>query len=263
MPSLPALDDVSGTKLPPGPLYPPSPTSLVRPPFYILPDGEDSKSPALPPTSERIPGQNPEKFGSGNGANSRKNYSIKSVFPENTRFKREKTVQFRSVRKYVKTGPSGSLSRSPSPSGGRYGPKINVVIPAPENRRFFPGKTGRSGSRRCGFGAGGWPGRGDRPGGPKGGGPDGERGHLSWPRGRQSVQTARSGHPLPFIRHLLYPLHPRLLPPNDCITEFMNSRSCPFQCQILKTKTTYLLFKECNSSLDIFHSFPPGQDYFS
>jgi len=127
-------------------------------PIYIHPAGEDCKSPTLPPTSERIPGQNPEKFGSGNGANSRKNYLFKSVFPENTRFKREKTVQFRSLRKCAKTGLSGSLSRSPMPAGGRYGPKINGVIPAPKNRCFFPGKTGRYGSRCCRYNAGRQPG---------------------------------------------------------------------------------------------------------
>jgi hypothetical protein len=78
----PAIDDGSGIKFSPGSA--PSPTPLARPPFYILPDGKDGKSPALPPTSERIPGQNPEKFGSGNGANTRKNYLFKSSFPENT-----------------------------------------------------------------------------------------------------------------------------------------------------------------------------------
>jgi hypothetical protein len=74
--------------------------------------------------TERFPGRIPEKFGSGNGANDRKNSSFKSFFLKNTRFNREKTVQFRSLIKCAKTGPSGSLSRGPMPPGGRYGPKI-------------------------------------------------------------------------------------------------------------------------------------------
>ena len=110
--------------------------------------------------TERFPGRIPEKFGSGNGANSRKNSSLKSCFPENTCFKREKTVQFRSLRKCAKTGPYGSLSRSPMPPGGRYGPKTNGGHSGTGKPIAFSLKTGRSIHRCCGYIAGRQPGVG-------------------------------------------------------------------------------------------------------
>jgi hypothetical protein len=46
----------------------------------------------------------PEKFGSGNGANAHRDFPLKSLFLKNIRIYREKTVQYRSVRKCAKTG---------------------------------------------------------------------------------------------------------------------------------------------------------------
>jgi len=42
--------------------------------------------------------QNPEKFGSGNGANRCSDYGLKPVFFQKNDFNQEKTVQFRRVR---------------------------------------------------------------------------------------------------------------------------------------------------------------------
>jgi len=138
----------------PPPIFP-----LALPSRYTLPDGEESKSPAPPPSSERSRGQIPKKFGSGNGANAAGDSLFKPVFPENTRFNREKTVHYRSVRKCAKTGqpvlcpnvrcpPAAAMARNKGGPSGTGKPM------------FFPWKTGRSGCRCCWFGAGRQPGVG-------------------------------------------------------------------------------------------------------
>ena len=85
-------------------LPPPSLASPGTAPALYTPVWEYGKSPAPPFTTERSRGQNPEKFGSGNGANAAGDSAFISRFPENNRFNRKKTVLFRSVRKCAKTG---------------------------------------------------------------------------------------------------------------------------------------------------------------
>jgi hypothetical protein len=143
---VPALDDGSSLIRPrvrpttTSPAPPSSSASLA--PLYILPYGEDCKSPAPPLTSEKSRGRIPEKFGSGNGVNARKNSSLKPLFFENTRFNREKTGQYRSVRKCAKTGQPNTCPGIQSPPDDRYGLKIKRSFPAPENRSRFSEKMG-------------------------------------------------------------------------------------------------------------------------
>jgi|GEM_PF-6746313 len=85
-------------------LPPPSLASPGTAPALYTPVWEYGKSPAPPFTTERSRGQNPEKFGSGNGANAAGYSAFISRFPENNRFNRKKIVLFRSGRKSAKTG---------------------------------------------------------------------------------------------------------------------------------------------------------------
>jgi len=134
------------------------------PPFpHIPPDGKDCKSPALPPPSEKSPGQIPEKFGSGNGANATGNSSFKSPFSKNKRFNRKKTVQNRSVTKCAKTGQPNACHGIRHPPDDRYCPKIKGVLSAPENRSLFPEKRGDPGAGGAGMAPGGGRNGGHRP----------------------------------------------------------------------------------------------------
>jgi hypothetical protein len=117
-------------------------------PFRTMPsfikgqDGEDCTSPQIPSPTENSVARIPEKFGSGNGANTQGNFPLKPLFLKNNRFNRKKTVQYRSVRKCAKTGPTGSLLWGPTPSGGRCGLKIKGVPSGPEIDLFFLKKKG-------------------------------------------------------------------------------------------------------------------------
>lgn len=57
-----------------------------------------------PSPTEKHGCRNPEKFGSGNDANARKNFAPESSFSENTRFNREKTGLFSGPPKCAKKG---------------------------------------------------------------------------------------------------------------------------------------------------------------
>jgi len=87
-----------------------------------------------------IPDRNPKKFGSGNGANTHEDFLFKSFFLKNTRFNREKTVQFRSVRKCAKTGQPAVCSGIRRPPDDRYGLKIKGIPSGAGKRPLFPEK---------------------------------------------------------------------------------------------------------------------------
>jgi hypothetical protein len=90
----------------------------------------------LSPT-EKIHNTNPEKFGSGNSANTQGDFLFKSLLLKNTRFNREKTGQYRSVGKCAKTGQPAACPGSRRPPDDRCGLKIRGFHQRPEKNVFF------------------------------------------------------------------------------------------------------------------------------
>jgi hypothetical protein len=89
-------------------------------------------------TTENFQAKNAKKFGSGNGANARKDSCFKSVFSEITDFKAKQTVLFsgrRNCAKITRSAARGLTRSGPECQDGR---KIKGVPGGGEKPGFSP-----------------------------------------------------------------------------------------------------------------------------